>query len=401
METRTVASEPWPSFTTGPVDVIDSKLETCFAPAERASQEDLDRQVALVRSVPLLSQVLDCLPNVALVLNAQRQIVLCNKALHDLLGVSDFERIKGQRAGESFSCVHARESEGGCGTTEHCAACGAACPILAAQEQGTRQIRECRMLRHVNGRQEAIDLSVSASLIPINSEHFTLVCISDITDSKRKSVLERVFFHDVRNTAAALVTSASMMRSGDFEDEEFVSLVTALGWQLLSQIDSQQQLLAAERGDLRTAGAVIDVPPLVQQLVEQYRGDKSARDKTIRIEPGACPDGFASDPVLLQRVLGNLLRNALEASRRGETVTLGWQTTRDGLRFWVNNPAVMPRAVQLQLFQRSFSTKGTGRGVGTYSVKLLTETYLKGRVWFESNAESGTTFVAEYPLTLT
>jgi signal transduction histidine kinase len=382
------------------MDTTDSALETCFAPAARASERELDRQISLVTSVPLLTQLLDCLPNAAFIVNAQRQLVLCNQAFRTLLQTDRIE-ITGARPGETLKCIHADETAGGCGTTEYCAACGAACAILAAQEQGTKQVRECRMLRHVNGREEALDLSFSASPITINQEHLTLISVADITDSKRRSVLERVFFHDVRNTAAALVTSASMIRSGDLEDGEFVNLVTSLGWQLLSQIDSQQMLLAAETGDLRTARVVIDVPALVKQLVEQYGNDESSRDKKIRIAPGTCPDAFTSDPVLLQRVLENLLRNALEASRPGETVALGWQTTRDGLRLWVNNPAVMPRDVQLQLFQRSFSTKGTGRGVGTYSVKLLTETYLKGRVWFESNAESGTTFVVEYPLTLT
>jgi signal transduction histidine kinase len=52
----------------------------------------------------------------------------------------------------------------------------------------------------------------------------------------------------------------------------------------------------------------------------------------------------------------------------------------------------MPREVQLQLFKRSFTTKGTGRGLGTYSMKLLTERYLKGRIAFTSSETDGTTF---------
>jgi CheY-like chemotaxis protein len=54
--------------------------------------------------------------------------------------------------------------------------------------------------------------------------------------------------------------------------------------------------------------------------------------------------------------------------------------------------------VQLQMFQRSFSTKGRGRGIGTYSVKLLTEKYLKGRVAFTSDPLTGTTFSVMVPL---
>jgi len=57
----------------------------------------------------------------------------------------------------------------------------------------------------------------------------------------------------------------------------------------------------------------------------------------------------------------------------------------------------MPKEIQLQLFKRSFSTKGIGRGIGTYSMKLFGEKYLKGRVGFESTEENGTTFFIEIP----
>ncbi len=72
----------------------------------------------------------------------------------------------------------------------------------------------------------------------------------------------------------------------------------------------------------------------------------------------------------------------------------------DGIEFDVHNPGAMPRNVQLQVFQRSFTSKGDGRGLGTYSMKLLSERYLGGRVSFTSEAVSGTTFSAWYPLHL-
>ncbi len=59
----------------------------------------------------------------------------------------------------------------------------------------------------------------------------------------------------------------------------------------------------------------------------------------------------------------------------------------------------MPEDARLQVFQRSFSTKGPGRGLGTYRIRLLTEKYLKGRVSFATGPE-GTTFTAEYPAVL-
>jgi sensor histidine kinase regulating citrate/malate metabolism len=60
----------------------------------------------------------------------------------------------------------------------------------------------------------------------------------------------------------------------------------------------------------------------------------------------------------------------------------------------------MSRKVQLQLFQRSFSTKGKNRGLGTYSMKLLSERYLQGSISFKVSEKEGTTFFARYPLNL-
>jgi sensor histidine kinase regulating citrate/malate metabolism len=66
--------------------------------------------------------------------------------------------------------------------------------------------------------------------------------------------------------------------------------------------------------------------------------------------------------------------------------------------FKVHNPGVIPGDIQKQIFQRSFTTKeGSGRGIGTHSVKLLTEGYLGGAAAFTSDADNGTTFTVEIP----
>ena len=112
---------------------------------------------------------------------------------------------------------------------------------------------------------------------------------------------------------------------------------------------------------------------------------------------GACYDAhIKTDKILLSRVIGNLLKNALEAESPGAKITLSCEKTADGAAFIVHNPACMPENSRLQVFQRSFSTKGAGRGLGTYSIRLLTEKYLKGKVSFTTGPE-GTIFRVEYP----
>ena len=107
---------------------------------------------------------------------------------------------------------------------------------------------------------------------------------------------------------------------------------------------------------------------------------------------------FTVDITILSRVIGNMIKNAIEASDDGDVITAGCKGGGSTVKFSVRNRAFIPKDVQLQLFKRSFSTKGMGRGLGTYSMLLLTEKYLKGHVSFTSTEAQGTTFTVAVPL---
>jgi CheY-like chemotaxis protein len=63
----------------------------------------------------------------------------------------------------------------------------------------------------------------------------------------------------------------------------------------------------------------------------------------------------------------------------------------------VHNEAVIAPAHQRHIFERSYSTKGAGRGIGTYAMKLLGENYLRGEVSFSSSRPGGTVFALVLP----
>ncbi|MBY9021718.1 MAG: histidine kinase, partial [Candidatus Lokiarchaeota archaeon] len=78
-------------------------------------------------------------------------------------------------------------------------------------------------------------------------------------------------------------------------------------------------------------------------------------------------------------------------------ITIGCKVDGEKINYWVHNPGFIPQNIQLQIFNRSFSTKGHGRGLGTYSMKLLSS-FLKGTVTFTTSEENGTTFNVTIPI---
>ena len=342
--------------------------------------------------------VLDACPFPVVVLNPQRQIVFCNGALTTFTGATAAS-LTGRRPGEVFNCIHARETPGGCGTTESCSTCGAALAILAALD-GVASRKECRMTVQKPTGSEALDLDVSCQPLTLERQLFVIFTLQDISHEKRRRVLERLFFHDVLNTAGVTLNLATLLANmvppGDAS--EYVRLISASSVELVSEITGQRQLAAAENNELEVTVAPVNALACITELANQYRAHLVAQGREIEVEEGSVDVRLVTDLSLLTRVLGNMLKNGLEAVREGETVTIGCQPRDREVEFWVHNPGVMPEKVRPQVFQRSFSTKGMGRGLGTYSIRLLTERYLRGQVSFRSLEGEGTTFLACYPL---
>jgi len=90
--------------------------------------------------------------------------------------------------------------------------------------------------------------------------------------------------------------------------------------------------------------------------------------------------------------------NAAEATPDQGSVSIICQNKPGVVVFSIHNIGAIPDGIQLQIFQRSFSTKGNGRGLGTYSMKLFGENYLQGKVYFTSDEKEGTRFTIELPI---
>ncbi len=372
--------------------------DTFFAPAHRASDEDVRALRKILDGAPYLSDLLESFPGMAVALNLDRQIIMSNRQFLAALGNPDPATVVGKRFGEAVGCVNAWTMKGGCGTSEKCSTCGAVKSILTAIE-GQQDIQECRIAVGDKLDQQNLEYRVWSTPVTVEGQQVIMLAATDISGEKRRQVLERLFFHDVLNTAGGIKGVASLFSLIDTtEMPELAGHLEILSDRLIEEITQQRALTMAENGELQVDLVPVQVRHLLDNLCFLYSRHEAGAERHIRCHAPDQDSMITTDPVLLGRVLGNLIKNALEASRAGETVTVSAMLLPDAIRFSVHNPAFMPREVQLQLFLRSFSTKGQGRGIGTYSIKLITERYLRGRVSFESTEQTGTTFHVTLPL---
>jgi len=158
-------------------------------------------------------------------------------------------------------------------------------------------------------------------------------------------------------------------------------------------------LMAAENKDLKLSLRTVNSIEFLNELSDTHGARTIAKDKIILIDCKSDNINFLSDHSILTRIIGNMITNALEATPSGGSVKTGCRIKDEHVEFWVHNIGVLTREEQAQIFQRSFSTKAANRGLGTYSMKLLSS-FLNGKVSFTTSKEEGTIFHTLVPLNM-
>ena len=165
--------------------------------------------------------------------------------------------------------------------------------------------------------------------------------------------------------------------------------------------DSLDQIIAqAESGDLVLKLSSIESLALLKEAKSHYDRFCLNQGQTIALDRTSQSVHMVSDKWLLSLVIGQMIENAMEASPAGQTIDAGCFTEQNRCTFWVLNKAVIPKLAQQNICSRDFSTKSQTRGLGTYGIKLLTQTYLNGQITFTSQPDPGTIVRATFPLEL-
>jgi signal transduction histidine kinase len=358
-----------------------------------------ERARALLRN-PVAQGILEAVEGYVALLDEERRILAANEQLERALAVPARSGLWGRRPGEAAGCVHAGEGPEGCGTGPACSGCGVLLAVQAAQAGQGPDTRECHLTLEREGRRVPGAFRVRATAIDLEGRPVTVAVFQDISDARRREALEAIFFHDLLNLAGSLQGLSRSWLARPAVREEMAQAMLDLSGLLVQEILGHKLLVNAERGELAVDRKWFRPGTLLEDLGRIFRsldpaGAAGERNLVVPEPPG---EGMVTDPALLGRILVNMVKNAIEATRPGETITLALTREGEEACFRVHNPGAIPAGVAARIFERSFTTKaGAGRGLGTYGMKLFGERFLGGRVDFTTSPASGTTFSLRLP----
>jgi signal transduction histidine kinase len=339
----------------------------------------------------------DVSSSLLLVVDEERRIIFANSKALAFVGLDETADPSDYKLGDFLGCVSAFGISTGCGTSGACPTCGLLRTITEASTGRTSEGEYS--LRNRAGKSSIF--RVKALGLVMRGRNVVAISMQDVSAEKRKEAMERVFYHDLLNSASGLTGLLELVdydTSDQASNAEMIAMARMCAAQLIDEINFIRALSNAESDAL-----VLNIRPVpVNHVIDKAKAffSQLADSRRIVIKGDYSPNDFniLTDESIVVRVLVNLLKNAIEAEAAGATVSIGAKADKEAVLFEVHNDSVMPKSVKSQVFARAFSTKGKGRGIGTYSVQLFTENYLKGRVWFESENGVGTTFFVRIPV---
>ena len=213
--------------------------------------------------------------------------------------------------------------------------------------------------------------------------------------------------HELNQPLAAITSyntgCLNKLESGNFSPDE---LKHALG-KIAVQAQRAGQIIRRVHDFVRKSEPKL-APCDLAEVIDDSVGfiDAAAKLLNIRIEreiQGMRPELMA-DPVMIEQVLLNLMRNGIEAmsetplENRRLTVKLYQKDDHMQIRV-IDRGSGIPLELREKLFTPFYSTKTEGMGIGLNICRSIIE-FHRGRLWVEDNPEGGTIFVFPLPITM-
>lgn len=250
-----------------------------------------------------------------------------------------------------------------------------------------------------------------------------IAMVNDVTDRKRyerelksakreaeeasrlKSALLTNMSHEIRTPLTSMIGFAGTLHENlSGANARFAKLVHQGAERLMNTLDSVMQLSKLEAGMIDSASARVDLVSIVRETVELFQPDAESAGVVLQFDPAVDSLEATVDSSAFQRVLSNLLSNALKFTPGGGTVTVRMCTRDDHAVLTVADTGIgISDTFRPRLFDaftqesEGLKREHEGSGLGLAIAKRLVD-LMEGDIDVQSTKGEGTTFTVRLPL---
>jgi signal transduction histidine kinase len=253
------------------------------------------------------------------------------------------------------------------------------------------------------GPRELRDLADSANEMAAELERMRAE--RDDADRARRNLIASVS-HDLRTPLTSLRLLVEAIDDGVVEgpDETADALRRAKGHvaTLSTLVDDLFELARLEAGDISWTLSQVGVAELIDETVEAFRPQAEQKGLVLSESVPSDVAPVRGNPEKLQRVLYNLVQNAVRHTPQDGTVSLRAERDHDFVRIEVadDGEGIPPEQAE-QVFERFFrggdgARNGTGAGLGLSISRAIVEAH-GGKIWIEPGEKRGSRVIFTVP----
>lgn len=330
--------------------------------------------------------LIETIPDGVLLTGDSGRVIACNGAALELLGIP---KLQGDTA-----------------LPGSVAAAAFAAPMAALMASSEERTRTEVALPGPGGARTVLILSAQFTLTTLKKPGRVIV-LRDITTEKELENTKETFFqmitHDMRAPLFSILGYMQVLKknvAATPENENCMETITRAAGRLNGMIGDILTSTRLERGDLSLQPADLDAAELLERVRASLAPEAAKRKLSLFVSKPAAPVPLRGDQALLERVVTNLLGNALKFTPAGGGIELSCAAAEGGARFAVTDtgpgiPADKLRTV-FEKYAQLEEHKNLGFGLGLAMCKMAVELH-KGRIWVESEPGKGSRFIFVIP----
>jgi NtrC-family two-component system sensor histidine kinase KinB len=236
--------------------------------------------------------------------------------------------------------------------------------------------------------------------------------LRDITTRKELDALRddmtHMIYHDLRSPLGNIVASLHMLGTLVEKDETVQTMLTIASnstARIQRLVNSLLDINKLEAGQRIADQQTVDIAALIEEAIYNVEPAATNRRQTIKKDLPADLPQLWVDADMIQRVLINLLENAIKFTPSEGNVEIGACDDNGWVKVWIKDDGPgIPQADHERIFEKFARLQNRGNlrglGVGLAFCRLAVQGH-GGRIWVKSETGTGTTFYFTLPIVKT